>query len=70
VLPAGGQVSADGGGRSARRRLLREKPPNCCSQSTIGRNQGFLKEAEHQELYDAADKQARMLAGLRKSLGV
>jgi len=49
---------------------MARKPPRCCSQSTIGRNQGFLKEAEYQELYDAADKQARMLAGLRKSLGV
>jgi four helix bundle protein len=38
------------------------------SQATIGRNQGFLNEAEYQQLYQAAEKQSRMLSGLRKSL--
>ncbi len=38
------------------------------SQATVGRNQGFLTESEYQEVYKAADEQARMLAGLRKSL--
>jgi four helix bundle protein len=38
------------------------------SQSTIGRNQKFLAESEYQGLYQAAEKQSRMLSGLRKSL--
>lgn len=38
------------------------------SQATIGRNQGFLSEASYQQLYQAAEKQSRMLSGLRKSL--
>ena len=38
------------------------------SQATIGRNQGFLTEAHYQQLYQAAEKQSRMLSGLRKSL--
>jgi len=38
------------------------------SQATIGRNQGFLTEAEYQQLYQAAEKQSRMLSGLRRSL--
>ena len=38
------------------------------SQATIGRNQGFLRPADHDQLYRAADKQSRMLSGLRKSL--
>ncbi len=38
------------------------------SQATIGRNQGFLNEADYQQLYQAAEKQSRMLSGLRKSL--
>lgn len=38
------------------------------SEATIGRNQGFLKENDYQQLYQAADKQSRMLTGLRKSL--
>ena len=38
------------------------------SQATIGRNQGFLAESEYQRLYQAAEKQSRMLSGLRKSL--
>ena len=38
------------------------------SQATIGRNQGFLTETDYQKLYHAAEKQSRMLSGLRKSL--
>ena len=38
------------------------------SQATIGRNQGFLTEVNYQQLYQAAEKQSRMLSGLRKSL--
>ena len=38
------------------------------SQATIGRNQGFLNLADYQQLYQAAEKQSRMLSGLRKSL--
>src|ERR1035441_2060047 len=40
------------------------------SQATIGRNQGFLNQGEYQQVYDAAEKQSRMLSGLRKSLRV
>jgi four helix bundle protein len=38
------------------------------SQATIGRNQGFLSEPNYQQLYQAAEKQSRMLSGLRNSL--
>lgn len=38
------------------------------SQATIGRNQGFLSEENYQKLYQAAEKQSRMLSGLRHSL--
>ena len=38
------------------------------SQATIGRNQDFLSDTEYQQLYQAAEKQSRMLSGLRKSL--
>ena len=38
------------------------------SQATIGRNQGFLTPAEYQQLYEAAEKQSRMLSGLKNSL--
>jgi len=38
------------------------------SQATIGRNQGFLTTTEYQRLYQAAEKQSRMLSGLRNSL--
>ena len=38
------------------------------SQATIGRNQGFIDETQYQQLYRAAEKQSRMLSGLRKSL--
>jgi four helix bundle protein len=38
------------------------------SQATIGRNQGLMTEAAYQSLYDEAEKQSRMLSGLRRSL--
>ncbi len=38
------------------------------SQATIGRNQGFLPTSDYQQLYNAAEKQSRMLSGLKKSL--
>ena len=38
------------------------------SQSFIGRRQGFLTEGQFQRLYAAAEKQGRMLSGLRNSL--
>lgn len=38
------------------------------SQATIGRNQGFLNDANYQQFYLAAEKQSRMLSGLRNSL--
>ena len=40
------------------------------SQATIGRNQGFLDPSACQQVYDAAEKQSRLLSGLRKSLEV
>lgn len=38
------------------------------SQSFIGRNQGFLGPDEFTRLYSAAEKQGKMLSGLRASL--
>jgi len=38
------------------------------SQATIGRNQNFLSDTSYRQLYKAAEKQSRMLSGLRKSL--
>lgn len=38
------------------------------SQSFIGRNQKFLSEVQFQQLYAAAEKQGKMLSGLRSSL--
>ena len=38
------------------------------SQATISTRQGFLSEASYQALYAAAEKQSRMLSGLRRSL--
>ena len=38
------------------------------SQATIGRNQGLLDQTGYHQLYAAAEKQSRMLSGLRKSL--
>ena len=38
------------------------------TQATLGRNQGFLTPDAYQQLYAAAEKQSRMLSGLRNSL--
>src|SRR5438552_17894930 len=38
------------------------------SQSFIGRNQGFLSQDQFHRLYAAAERQGRMLSGLRRSL--
>jgi four helix bundle protein len=38
------------------------------SQATIGRNQGFLNQTQYEQLYCAAEKQSRMLSGLKHSL--
>jgi four helix bundle protein len=38
------------------------------SQATVGKRQEFLTQSQYQQIYEAADKQARMLTGLRKSL--
>src|SRR6266566_3757655 len=38
------------------------------SQSVISKRQGFLDEGNYTSLYAAAEKQSRMLSGLRKSL--
>jgi four helix bundle protein len=38
------------------------------SQSFIGRNQGFLNEDEFSRLYNAVEKQGKMLSRLRASL--
>ena len=38
------------------------------SQATIGRNQGFVSAIDYRQLYQAAEKQSRMLSGLGKSL--
>jgi four helix bundle protein len=38
------------------------------TQSTIAKSQGFLAEAGYREIYEAAEKQSRMLSGLRKYL--
>ena len=38
------------------------------SQATISRRQGFLSEQSYVQVYAAAEKQARMLSGLRRSL--
>lgn len=38
------------------------------SQAFISRREGFLNEAQFQQLYAAAEEQSRMLSGLRKSL--
>src|SRR5262245_40262207 len=37
------------------------------SQSTVALKQGFLSKQEYQQLYAAAEKQGRMLSGLRRS---
>jgi len=38
------------------------------SQSTIGLRQGFLSQDAYRQLYEAAEKQGRLLSGLRNSL--
>jgi four helix bundle protein len=38
------------------------------SQSTIGLRQGFLSQEAYRQIYEAAEKQGRMLSGLRRSL--
>lgn len=38
------------------------------SQATISRNQSFLTMTQYEEIYRAAEKQSRMLSGLRTSL--
>jgi four helix bundle protein len=38
------------------------------SQSYIGHRQGFLNEEQFKHLYTAAEKQGKMLSGLRNSL--
>ena len=38
------------------------------TQATIARNQGFLAEPDYRFLYAAAERQSRMLSGLRRSL--
>jgi four helix bundle protein len=38
------------------------------SQSTIGLRQGFLSQDQHRQIYAAAEKQGKMLSGLRRSL--
>jgi four helix bundle protein len=40
------------------------------SQATIGKHQGFLSEPAYGQVYAAAEKQSRMLSGLKHSLGV
>jgi four helix bundle protein len=38
------------------------------SQCTIAKRQGLLSDKSYKTVYDAAEKQSRMLSGLRKSL--
>jgi len=38
------------------------------SQSVISKRQAFLSEADYERLYAAAEKQSKMLSGLRRSL--
>jgi four helix bundle protein len=38
------------------------------TQATIARNEGFLAQADHAQLYRDAEEISRMLSGLRKSL--
>ena len=38
------------------------------SQATISRNQKFLTGVDYEQIYRAAEKQSRMLSGLRNSL--
>ena len=38
------------------------------SQATVSRRQGLLSDDEYKRIYAAAEKQSRMLSGLRRSL--
>src|SRR5437773_3242187 len=38
------------------------------SQSIISKRQGFLSESDYEKLYAAAEKQSKMLSGLKRSL--
>lgn len=38
------------------------------SQAKVSKNQGFLSTTDYSLLYEVAEKQSRMLSGLRKSL--
>jgi four helix bundle protein len=38
------------------------------SQTTIGKRQGFIGDSDYAAVYAAAEKQSKMLSGLRKSL--
>ncbi len=38
------------------------------SQATLSRRQGLLSEENYKRVYEAAEKQSRMLSGLRKAL--
>ena len=40
------------------------------SQATVARKRGLLTAAGYQSLYEAAEKQSRMLSGLKRSLKV
>ena len=40
------------------------------SQAAISKRQGFLSEQAYGQVYAAAEKQSRMLSGLRQSLGL
>jgi four helix bundle protein len=38
------------------------------SQTTVGKRRGFISEGDYAAIYAAAEKQSKMLSGLRKSL--
>ena len=40
------------------------------SQTIIGKRQGFISESGYAAVYAAAEKQSKMLSGLRKSLAI
>jgi len=40
------------------------------SQVTLSRRQGFLSQETYEQVYAAAEKQSRMLSGLRRSLNL
>ena len=65
---------AEGSSRTSRQDFARFVPIasgslfEVVSQSFIGRNQGFLKPDNFNRLYAVAEKQGKMLSGLRASL--